>query len=96
MTIDEAREIIAYCEDRHLDFFTCSFSEADFKEAKGFMEGWNAAVKKCAEIEKEAVAVCRYLQEKSKPGEIDASVRTLAAEAIQEEILKLSIEEKSK
>ena len=33
----EAKKVAAYCEDRHMDFFNCSHSEADFREAQAII-----------------------------------------------------------
>lgn len=75
MTIDEAREIIKRCTG---DYLTPTENEA--REAKGFILGWNAAVKKSAEI-------AERHERDPELGEFGICSK---------EILKLSIEEKSK
>lgn len=36
-SVDEARHVIGYCEDRHMDFFNCRHSEADYKAAESYL-----------------------------------------------------------
>lgn len=50
MTPEKARAIISYCKDRHLNFFNCHYSEADYKESKGFLEGYERGVRESAYI----------------------------------------------
>lgn len=45
MTIDEARELI-----KQQEFFIDGTPNCDYLEAKGFILGWNAAVKKSADM----------------------------------------------